>query len=441
MKKQIVRTAVCALVLLMSAQITYADNRFILHASAASIPDILVRHGLTLVSPPDAHNLAIVAQSDVRTQDQVLAEVEQDPDVQEVETQSTALVPESLNSPKLAQSTAAILDALAGTTPVSYFGGSAWSSYVNQPTGVLIRLGDTLKMLATGTSIVAVLDTGVDPNHPVLRGSLVPGYDFVNGIAGTASEWSDLNAVTAGTLSSSGAGTTNAAIQVNQSTAAILDQSTAAILDTTQIPTAFGHGTMVAGIIHLVAPTAQIMPLKVFHADGTGNLSDIVRAIYYAVDNGARVINMSFSMRSTSVALAQAIDYATQNNVICISSVGNEGLETLRYPAAYRNVIGVASTDSTDARSVFSNYGEVLVDIAAPGEGLVTVYPGGYYAVVSGTSFSAPLVSGAAALMLQNDVTLNQGKASRDLSNAKKLPTDDLGFGRLDLFQAVSASK
>src|SRR5437773_10858972 len=82
--------------------------------------------------------------------------------------------------------------------------------------------------------------------------------------------------------------------RVNQSTAAVLDQSTAAVLDGKVQYAAFGHGTMVMGVIHLVAPTAKLLPLKAFHSDGTGNLSDILRAIYYAVQNNASVINMSF---------------------------------------------------------------------------------------------------------------------------------------------------
>src|SRR2546426_9667854 len=88
----------------------------------------------------------------------------------------------------------------------------------------------------------------------------------------------------------------NTIVILNQSTASILDQSTASILDTRQVPQTFGHGTMVAGIIHLVAPAARIMPLKAFEADGTAHLFDILRAIYYAVDHGAKVINMSFSL-------------------------------------------------------------------------------------------------------------------------------------------------
>ena len=86
----------------------------------------------------------------------------------------------------------------------------------------------------------------------------------------------------------------------NGSTLALVDQSTASHIDLSQLPHAFGHGTMVAGLIHLAAPAAKIMPLKAFDADGNANIFDIERAIYYAVDHGARVINMSFSSADTS---------------------------------------------------------------------------------------------------------------------------------------------
>jgi subtilisin family serine protease len=91
----------------------------------------------------------------------------------------------------------------------------------------------------------------------------------------------------------------------------VLDQRTVAVLDGSQY-SAFGHGTMTAGIVHLVAPQAKIMPLKSFNADGTGYDSDILRAIYYAVKNGAKVLNMSFDYPSYSAELANAIKYANQ---------------------------------------------------------------------------------------------------------------------------------
>jgi serine protease len=84
----------------------------------------------------------------------------------------------------------------------------------------------------------------------------------------------------------------------------------------------------VAGLIHVVAPTAQIMPLKAFHADGSANLSDVIRAIYYAVDHKAKVINMSFSVSEDSPAIRDAINFASQEGVILVAAAGNSGLAT-----------------------------------------------------------------------------------------------------------------
>src|SRR5262249_22784943 len=155
-------------------------------------------------------------------------------------------------------------------------------------------------------------------------------------------------------------------------------------------------GTMVSGIIHLVAPRAQIMPLKAFHADGTGNLSDVLRAIYFATQNNANVLNMSFDFTTSSRELGNAVNYAANHNVISVASVGNDGQQVVVYPAGLSNVIGVASTTNNDQLSSFSNYGQPPVWVGAPGEGIVTTYPYGTYAAGWGTSFSAPFVSGTA---------------------------------------------
>src|SRR3989442_792291 len=226
---------------------------------------------------------------------------------------------------------------------------------------------------------------------------------------------------------------------LNQSTASILDQSTASILDTRQVPRTFGHGTMVAGIIHLVAPTARIMPLKAFEADGTAHLFDILRAIYYAVDHGAKVINMSFSTEQRSAEMKRAINYAVSRGVICVSSAGNNGARLRVYPAAFGNVLGVGSTSNLDARSTVSNFGDDDVTLAAPGEGIITTYPGGHYAAAWGTSFSAGFVSGGAALLLQVNTRTNQEAVADALEEtAKELPDRlGLGDGRIDLYRAL----
>ena len=177
---------------------------------------------------------------------------------------------------------------------------------------------------------------------------------------------------------------------------------------------------MVAGIVHLVAPNAWILPLKAFGADGRGYRSDVIRAIYYAVRANARVLNMSFSFSTASKELSSALKYANRNDVICVGSAGNDGQEVAVYPAAYADwVIGVASTTNSDTRSAFSNYGQPQVWMAAPGEGIVTTYPWKTYAAAWGTSFSAPFVSGAAALLLDVSASAGESDAARALAHAK----------------------
>ncbi len=320
---------------------------------------------------------------------------------------------------------------LSDSTPVSYFGATVWRGYLSQPAAQIIRLAQSQSTFnVSGSGIVAVIDTGVDPYHPVLKNILVSGYDFTRDTEGMPSEQADLNQSTAAVVDGV------PPVFVNQSTAAVVDQSTAAVVDNPQYA-AFGHGTMVAGIIHLVAPTAMIMPLKAFRADGTGYASDILRAAYRAVQNNAKILNMSFSLSTFSQELYRAVDFANRNGVICVASVGNNGRNVLMFPAAYNNVMGVASTTNNDQRSAFSNFGQD-VWVAAPGEGIITTYPFGTYAAGWGTSFSAPFVSGAAALLLSVQANCSQSQGAQALASAKWI-SSDLGKGRVDLYQAVQA--
>jgi subtilisin family serine protease len=217
---------------------------------------------------------------------------------------------------------------------------------------------------------------------------------------------------------------------------------------------AFGHGTMVAGILHLVAPTAKILPLKSFQSDGTANLSDIIRAVYYATQNNANVINMSFNLTAPSQELASAITNATNDNVICVASSGNDGQQEVVYPAALQDVMGVASTNNSDQRSTFSNYGNQIVWVAAPGEAIVTTYPFGFYAAGWGTSFSSPEVAGTASLVFN---VLNQNVASQTTTQVLNVLTQtnqtlaagaishakwigpNMGYGRLDIYATLSS--
>jgi thermitase len=204
------------------------------------------------------------------------------------------------------------------------------------------------------------------------------------------------------------------------------------------MPAAFGHGTMVAGVVHLVAPMAQIMPLKAFRGDGTANLSDILRAVYYATDHGAHVINMSFTLTTPSMELANAIDYAYNANVICVAAAGNNNKVKVGNPANLPYVMGVASSSDNDLRSKFTSYGSGVF-VAAPGEGIVTTFPGQNYAEATGTSFSSPLVAGAAALTVQVRATIDYTDSSAAVANAKAIKSPGVGHGRLDVYQTIQA--
>ena len=320
----------------------------------------------------------------------------------------------------------------------TYFGALAWNGYTAQPAASLIRVDDSHRY-ATGSGVVAVIDTGVDLWHPALIQSILYGWDFTRNIWG-GSERPDLNdqevtpilddqEVTP-ILDSGGLVILN-----DQEVTPILDdQEVTPILDH-KIPVALGHGTMTAGIIHLIAPTARIMPLKAFKSDGSAQISDIVAAIYWAVDHGADVISMSFDTRSGSAELKKAIDYAVSKDVVLVASVGNDGQDVDVYPAAYAKVLGVGSTGARDSRSAFSNFGDT-VDISAPGEGIISTFPDNRYAAGWGTSFSAPMVAGAAALMNQIKWKITSDQIAAAISQAAKVSSPGMGAGRLDLFKA-----
>jgi subtilisin family serine protease len=234
------------------------------------------------------------------------------------------------------------------------------------------------------------------------------------------------------------------AIILNQETTPILDQETTPILDSKKFP-AYGHGTMVSGLIHLVAPRARLLAVRAFAADGTSTISQIVAGIYWAIDHKADVINMSFSTKQNSSALQKALNDAASKGIILVASAGNDGQSISVWPAAFNNVIGVGSTNNSDIRSLFSNYGTDST-LAAPGEALITTYPTAkgkqHYAEVWGTSFSGPLVSGTAALLVDIDNNMNGGKASSVFKQScVSIGNQGLGDGELDAYRAAQTAK
>lgn len=214
--------------------------------------------------------------------------------------------------------------------------------------------------------IVGVIDSGVQPDHPDLAENLLPAACFLEGA----------------------------------------DASTDTV----------GHGTFVTGMIAAgingigtigVAPKAKIQPLKCFEANVKTTVSMMVPAIYAAVDEyGCQVLNMSLGTTTDSQTLKNAVAYALGKGCIVVASVGNEGTDELSYPAAYPGVIGVGAVNGLKKVSSFSQK-NASVKLVAPGEQVLSTFTGSRYGTWEGTSFSTPLVSGAAALLLSADVSLN----------------------------------
>jgi subtilisin family serine protease len=411
-----------------------AQDKFVLVTSPNKVQDVCGRHGLTQVTQVSSRGVFLVSTYAVDPT------IKTDSSVQSFEPNQALGVPELSGATiaSLTQSSTSILDGLRGRTVVNYFGSPVASNYVQQPATEITRQSDLQAgSNLTGSGItVAVIDTGVDPSHPALVSSLLTGYNFINETA-PPSELLDLPPDMAAALSQSSTSILDGQnlVQLNSSTIAILSQSSTSILDGP--PSAFGHGTMTAGLVHLVAPGARIMPLKAFAADGSSDLFNILRAIYYAVDHGANVISMSFEIAQSSPALQAAIQYALSKNVVVVAASGNDGQQVLVYPAAYNSVVGVGSTSNSDARSAFTNFGTNAVFTAAPGEGVVTTYPGGNYAAGWGTSFSTPLVAGEAALILQARPSYKTGDVANAISRGASVP--QMGHGRIDLCQALSS--
>jgi subtilisin family serine protease len=428
---KLARTTILAVLFLLHAS---AQERYILRAKPNSIGDIAGKHGLTILRSLQGSGSGLFVVQSARGGD-LLLELALDPAVQDVERDMNVRLPElqGLASPRPPDTSFQMPD----KTPAPYFGSTVWKGFLGQPAAEIIHLAQA-QQFATGSGTVAFLDTGVDLNHPGFGNSLVAGYDFVHDRP-LGSEASDLDQSTTSILDQSTTSILDrdTVMTLNQSTTSILDSQTAAGLSQNRPPDAFGHGTMVAGLIHLVAPTASLMPVKVFADDGSSSVSDIINGIYYAVDHGARVINMSFSTRVPSQELMLAINYANSQRVICVASVGNDGQAALTYPAGYRQVIGMGSTNNVDLRSSFSNYGDAVVSLAAPGEGVITFYPGNNYAAAWGTSFSTPLAAGAAALLVQMNGNINAAQALQALSRTAVPIGQGLGAGRADLLGAA----
>ncbi|KAA8751545.1 S8 family peptidase [Paenibacillus sp. UASWS1643] len=244
---------------------------------------------------------------------------------------------------------------------------------------------------------IAIIDTGVQLNHPELASKLLPGYDYV---------------------------------------------------DYDNIPEdGNGHGTHVAGIAASVtnngvgiagaAPLASIVPLRVLDNNGQGTVGNVGNGLVYAANNGVQVVNLSLGGPMGDAFLQAAVQYAWDRGAVIIAAASNDNTSFPIVPASYPNVIAVASTNPSDLKSNFSNYGS-WVDMAAPGDTILSTYLGGSYAYLSGTSMAAPHVAGVAALLAA------RGKTNAQIRDALCFASDPVSgsgiywtYGRLNAYQSL----
>ncbi len=329
--------------------------------------------------------------------------------------------------------------AASQSSNINFFGANAPLGAIRQYAVPQVRADASWPRHGLGTGLVAVIDTGIDPNHPFFAGKVARGIDLITN-GGSASELTGLSPEVLALINP----TTTPLLRtrpayVSRATAAFFPASTSSDPNFGKIPIGLGHGTMVAGAIRLVAPGVRILPVRAFGQNGTGRLFDIIRGMHLSEQRGARVINMSLNTYTYSRELERSSDELSDRGVILVASTGNDGYTQIpSYPAAFQKVTGVASLNPNAGRSTFSNAGELVTWVSAPGEALLLPFPGNRWAGGWGTSFSAPLVSGLASKMLLFKPSATYSDLQSALGKSQPLGDPNLGLGRLDVFSSMA---
>jgi subtilisin family serine protease len=288
----------------------------------------------------------------------------------------------------------------------SYFLPSSSSAvdtpYYKQWPLIRLRVAQAQRSLSGAGVTVAIVDTGIDLDHPALADRLTDGYDFVEKDA------------------------------IPDDGTDGLDNDGDSFVDE-----GAGHGTHVAGIVALVAPEASLMPVRVLNSEGIGSYFDIVAGIVYAVEHGAQVINLSLSGPEDASFLQAAVDYAWRRGVLVVAAAG---AYDVTYPARYEHVVSVGATDSRDHVAEFSDFRAGQVTVFAPGVSVYSTYYDGGYVWWAGTSMAAPFVSGEAALLLSGGGCDMDCATSLIQESVHPVVPNQEPRGRVDVYQAAKAA-
>ena len=269
---------------------------------------------------------------------------------------------------------------------------------------------DQAHTINTGAGIVvAVIDTGVQLDHPALMGSLTTTMmDFVDGDLTPEDEFNGID--------------DDGDMDVDE---------------------AAGHGTHIAGIIHLTAPSAQIMPLRVLNSDGEGNIFALAEAIEFAVNNGAHVINLSLGLEDESDLVEDTIKWATKRGVFVVGAAGNNSSSAKHYPAASSCTVSVTGVDENEVKVSSANFGD-WVHFAVPSKSIYSTFPPDGYAWWTGTSMATPFVAGQGALLLAENPLLTPREilflaygTAQSVDGSNPAHTEGLGAGLPQLHDSL----
>lgn len=378
-------------------------------ASQSAVRSFHQRFALSAVREVSSLRMGVLGLPAGASAESTLARMQANPAVEFVEPDYVFNVPRRVTRTAARPAARSAIRKLAGVG----LGEPLW----NDPQWGLTKIGMPAIWGVNGGSpavTVAVIDTGVDPGHPDLAGTIVPGTSVLAGSVGPDDD--------------------------------------------------HGHGTHVAGVIAAsvadrkgvagVAPNCRIMPVKVLNGEGKGDTGDIVAGLIWAVDHGARVVNMSLGGAGGSRALSAAIEYARSKDVLVVAAMGNAGENSQEYPAGYPGVMAVGATDRDDQVADFSNYGS-WISVSAPGVDILSTLPRNPVGVtrlegketmqdvMDGTSMASPFVAGLAALVRSANPTLTAAEVKARIERS----CDDLGprgfdekygWGRINAVRALT---